>query len=65
MGVGKLAWQGFCFVYGVGMFGFMVSIAAWRDGAFTKHRKLSDEEKTELAAGKSPLHLPKLSAKTT
>lgn len=46
-----LAWRGFGLVFGLTNFIIMLGLAAFRDRAFTKRRKMDEEEKRELAAG--------------
>lgn len=47
--LGKLAWQGFAFTFGVFNLVVMVGVAAVRDRAFT--RRESKTKKKELAVG--------------
>ena len=46
-----IALRALSIVYGTAMFGFMACIAVYRDGVFTRNRKMSDEEKRELELG--------------
>jgi hypothetical protein len=47
--LGKLAWKGFCFAYGLFCLLAMLPIAVFRDGVwFTSRRKMGKTEQKEL-----------------